>query len=330
MLDERLLARALPRPAQDASASALDEIMHLAQSAKYELAAARAGELLDSGCKDVRAFVVYALGVFSERGPGAVPALFGSIAGAVAAAGESALPPSSLRTFDTALRFGFRAMRAYLDFDERRPEAARRAWSQRLALDSKAGVLRESAALRRAIHAIIEAPLCDAELSAVVARLEAYCDRNAQQAHSVPRLAVVREPTPEPPPVTSQRRESEGASVTTPATGSFARRASDYEEEATTLTVSPALQHFVRKLEAFEHLVSSGNLAKAAIVAHDIRSVIAAFDPMIYLPNLLAPHFRLLSNNVEDLSPYWEQSGTPGWQALEQLYRVDLDAFVEG
>ncbi len=64
-------------------------------------------------------------------------------------------------------------------------------------------------------------------------------------------------------------------------------------------------------------------------MAHDVRNVIAAFDPMIYLPELLAPHFRLLSGSVDELSPYWEQSSTPGWQALEQLYRVDLDAFVD-
>ncbi len=87
MFDERLLARALPRPAQDASSRALDEIMHLAQSAKYEIAAERAGELLDAGCKDVRAFVVYALGVFAERGPAAVPALFDSITGVLSCQG---------------------------------------------------------------------------------------------------------------------------------------------------------------------------------------------------------------------------------------------------
>lgn len=303
--------------------------MHLAQSAKYDVAAARAGELLDAGCKDVRAFVVHALGVFAGRGPAAVPDLFDSIASAVSASGEPARPPSSLRPIDTALRFCFRTMKAHLDFDEHRPEAARQAWAQRLAPDSKSGVLRASESLRQAIHAIIEAPLCDAELGAVIERLEAYCERNAKQDPVAPRLTVVRERTPQPPQVTTPPPESERAPASTPTEMSFARRASDYEDDGTTLSVSPALQQFMRKLEAFEFLVSSGSVAKAAIVAQDIRSVIAAFDPMVYLPNLLAPHFRLLSNNVDALSPYWEQRGTPGWQALEQLYRVDLDAFID-
>ena len=95
------------------------------------------------------------------------------------------------------------------------------------------------------------------------------------------------------------------------------------------LAVSPALSQFMRKLEAFEELVQTENLAKAAVVAHDIRKIVADFDPMTYLPELLSPHFRLLTRNVEQLSPYWEQCDSPSWQALEQLYRVDIDGFID-
>jgi hypothetical protein len=338
MFDERLLARALPRPAQDASSRALDEVMHLAQSAKYELAAERAAELLDAGCKDIRPFVVYALGVFAERGPAAVPALFGSITGVLSAqARDSAASSSGQRTTDTALRFGFRIMRAHLDFDERRPEAERQAWVERLVPDSAGAVQRACSELREAIHAIIAAPLCEGELGAVVARLETYCSRHAPEKRAErpsARGEVPVEPqaTPMAPSETALASSPHDAPLPEArrAAQSFARRASDYEEDrAPALAVSPALRQFILKLEAFERLISSGSFAKAAIVAHDVRNVIAAFDPMIYLPDLLAPHFRLLSGTADELSQYGEQSATPGWQALEQLYRVDLEAFVE-
>jgi hypothetical protein len=336
MLDEKLLTRSLERAANDASSRALDEIMHLAQSAKYEPAAVLAAELLDAGCKDVRAFLVYALGVFAERGPASVPALFEPISAVLSGkVAESAPSPSVLRTTDTALRFGFRILRAHLDFDDRRPEVARQAWSQHVKSTTGASVQRACAELRKAIHALIEAPACDAELGAVIARLEAYCARTSPDKPPVlpiasPPPAVSEEPVtplvePEPVDVTP---EPPLPALSEAAPG-FARRASDFEVDPRSFSVSPALAQFVRKLEVFEYLVANASLAKAAIVAHDIRNVIANFDPMIYLPNLLAPHFRLLSGNADELAVHSAESSSPSWQALEQLYRVDLDAFVE-
>jgi hypothetical protein len=333
MFDEGLVTRALSRPEQDAPDSAIDEIMHLAQSANYRPAAQRAEELIDGGCRDVRAFVVYALGVFAERGPGAVPGLFDAISAVLSIPPDA--PPSSadLRTIDTALRFGFRMMKAQLDFDERQNEAARSVWVQYLPPGGVASVRRACAELREAIHAVVAAPICADEFAAVVTRLEAYCSRNTPDPKPL-RLVSSGTPSRAPEPASSPTDPATLApavleSTPPPRALSFARRASDYEADAKSLVVSPALQHFIRKLEAFEQLIESGSLGKAAIVADDIRSVVAAFDPMVYLPNLLAPHFRLLSDHVEGLSPFWEQGATLSRQALEQLYRVDLDAFVE-
>jgi hypothetical protein len=94
------------------------------------------------------------------------------------------------------------------------------------------------------------------------------------------------------------------------------------------IEVSPALEDFLQKLAAFEQLIERGDMTKAAVVAEDVRRVVESFDPRVYLPNVLAPHFRLLASNVEELSPFWEGMDSPQWRALEQLYRVDLEAFV--
>jgi hypothetical protein len=94
------------------------------------------------------------------------------------------------------------------------------------------------------------------------------------------------------------------------------------------LPVSAALERFIQKLEAFEALVQRGEMGKAAIVAQDVRRIVEHFDPRVYLPSLLAPHFRLLSSHIDEISPHWEASEGPAWQALEQLYQVDLEAFV--
>ncbi len=327
MLDEGLMSRALGRPAQDAAQSAIDEVMHLAQSASYQSAAQRAALLIETGCQDLRVFVAYGLGLFAERGPATAAASFDAISAllsATALTGNPSLP--ALRALDTTLRFAFRMMKAQLDFDERQNEAARQLWRQYLAPDSEGSVTRACSDLREAISALIETPLCTDELDAVVTRLDAYCARHARGEPPL-RAGAARAPaedvesSPEPGGRSSPALPREAAS--------FARRASDAQADGGSLAISPALQHFMDKLEAFEHLVANGSLHKASVVADDIRNVIAAFDPIIYLPSLLAPHFRLLSHHVEELAPYWEQGATAGRQALEQLYRVDLDAFVD-
>lgn len=331
MFDERQLARALTRPAQDVSARALDEIMHLAQRAEYEPAAERALELLDAGCKDVRAFVVYALAIFAERGPASVPVLFDALAALLPPRAANGASVAASRAADVALRFGFRTMRAHLDFDDRRPEAARQSWARHLASDTASAVATACADLRQALLAAFEEPLCEAELGAVVARLEAYCRRPQPEkpatslASGAPRMASEPTSEPEPEPVSAVL----AAPAPEPAQPTFARRASDQYPDFGALAVSPALHEFMRKLHAFELLLTSGNFAKAAIVASDVRAVIGAFDPVVYLPGLLAPHFRLLSQHADQLASQLEQSGSPGWQAFEQLYRVDLEAFLE-
>lgn len=326
MFDEGLLARALSRPPQDTSARELDEVMHLAQRAEYGPAAERAFQLIDAGCKDVRAFIVYALAVFAARGPAAVPSLFESVSALLPANRTSG---SATRATDTALRFGFRTMRAHLDFSERRPEATPLGWTEHLGADTAASVARACASLRSALLATFDDPLCEAELGAVTTRLEAYCARSKPMKSTkvAPLAEAPAEPEAEVEPVSAVM--SFVAPDSPPAPPAFARRAADYRPELGTLPISPALHDFIRKLQAFEHLLMSDSLAKAAIVASDIRSVITGFDPMTYLPALLSPHFRLLSQHGDALAAYEEHRSSPGGQALEQLYRVDLDAFLE-
>ena len=73
-----------------------------------------------------------------------------------------------------------------------------------------------------------------------------------------------------------------------------------------------------------------GDYARAAIVASDINRIVESFDPRVYLPRLFAGFYRRLAGGVGDLSPHWESAESFSWKALEQLYQVDLDAFLDG
>ncbi|HKO53048.1 MAG TPA: type VI secretion system protein IglI family protein [Polyangiaceae bacterium] len=343
MFDERLLARALARPAQETAGAALDEVMHLAQSAEYREAAERAGPLLEAGCHDARALVAYSLGLFAERGPASVPAIFAALAGLLSTLAAGNSPQPTARAADTALRFCFRTMKAHLDFEERQSMAARQTWA-RLVQDSDAPrTLDACSELQASIRAALATAHCETELANVAARLQAYFGRLTRAPVPEPNLvhvesAAARTVQPNLPelPCSSDGGNTPPVSAAVPpgdqrlaASPVFARRASDHDADLPLLELSPALYEFKRKLQIFELLVESGELAKAAIVAHDVRKIVTSFDPMVYLPNLLSPHFRLLSSHADQISTYWEQTSAPTWQALEQLYRVDLDSFVE-
>ncbi|GAB4556958.1 MAG: hypothetical protein Tsb0020_00650 [Haliangiales bacterium] len=115
-----------------------------------------------------------------------------------------------------------------------------------------------------------------------------------------------------------------GARPATRQRASAAPGAGDLDSEE-----APAMQLLRRKLRAFETLVERQDVAKAAIVASDLREIVQNFDPVVYLPKLFASYFRLLAASVDELLPYWMDSESPGWQAMEQFYRADLDAFLD-
>jgi hypothetical protein len=82
-------------------------------------------------------------------------------------------------------------------------------------------------------------------------------------------------------------------------------------------------------MRMFDTLIGRGDYAKAAIVANDIRYTLEHFDPVTYLPQLFAEYFKALHRAITDIAPFWQKNDTPTWHALEQVYRTDLDAFLE-
>lgn len=96
-----------------------------------------------------------------------------------------------------------------------------------------------------------------------------------------------------------------------------------------TLTVSPALAALLRKMHAFARLVEADDLARAAIVAEDIEAALDDFDPRAFLPGLLADHLRRVVAVADAMQARDDAQSAARRTALSQLYRADLDAFLE-
>lgn len=166
-------------------------------------------------------------------------------------------------------------------------------------------------ALRAAIEKVIEKSRALEQLSELENRIDSVFGRAPAPS--------ARAPAPTPPaaspeesedidlgPASAEEAENPGdLDADTDPIPPRAERSTAASGRARMIEVSPALEEFLKKIEAFVALVERGDMARAAVVAEDLRKAIESFDPRVYLPKLLAPYFRLLALRVEDLEPHW-------------------------
>lgn len=334
---------AAPGAALAAGDPRLQRLAALAAEGEYHAAAAAASELLEEGARDIRVLCHALLGVFLERGAPGLPDLFEGVSSWLGA-GWAELGPSRRKEAisETALGWLFRTVLEQASFHEQRRDEAWQAWFQ--ACD--AALLGRTQEALAGARAAMSAALGEAACAEPLGRLEAWIRRSlAPAARAAAEAAAAK--------AAMERRAAEEAAAAHEEReeGDEELEAEDEEPEdedepeppepavsrgrpghsaAITIEVSPALAQLLRRIEAFQALVDRDEIARAAVVAHDLQRAIDAFDPRRYLPGILAAYCGLLSARIEDIAPCWEEAGSPAWRALEQLYEVDLEAFVEG
>jgi hypothetical protein len=84
-----------------------------------------------------------------------------------------------------------------------------------------------------------------------------------------------------------------------------------------------------RKLALFQEVLAQGEMVKAAVIAMDVNQLLESFDPKKYFPDLFSSYFTNMVNYGDEINGIIEMSGSPNWQALVNLYEVDLDKFKD-
>lgn len=344
MLDLGLLEKALEGDGKDADETRLHTVENSLVSDVLGAAdTARIG--LEKGATDVRLLTAYALGAFVEQGPKALPAILDALRKAVAERWHSLRPEDRKgRVVDGSYSRLFRSMVSHVDVHEKMQDATFRAWIRSADHDSVGGpALRASSALRDALIEALETPQSTGPLSELDARVRVHFDRHPAPAKPAPRPAPEPEPEPEaatpneaspgegggepsgePAPAESPGGEAEDTESDRATAG--ARE----EAPAGTIAVSPAFAQLLRKIDAVGELLSRGDTERAAVVADDVRRTLKQFDPKVFFPEVFLPYFRLLSENIDEIAPHWKDVGSPRWEALAELYQVDLKAFLDG
>jgi hypothetical protein len=90
-----------------------------------------------------------------------------------------------------------------------------------------------------------------------------------------------------------------------------------------------SLDNLSRKLKIFEALIEKNDYLKAAVIANDIDYSIQNFDPLSYFPKLFAKYFSICAKHVAALTEQYEKKESLQVKALVNLYRTDLEMFLD-
>lgn len=102
-------------------------------------------------------------------------------------------------------------------------------------------------------------------------------------------------------------------------------------ESATKEILSPSepMLLLCRKIQAFAKFIEEQKFEKAALVAEDISLIMKNFDPSLFFPKLFSKYFALAATHIGALAQEWENKNPLRWEAMQKLYQIDLDGFIE-
>ena len=300
----------------------LSDIATLMQDGKYEEAAAQSEAILEEQIYDIRIIGYFLYGHFIDQGVGAMADIYLSMRDLLRD-NLDALGPVRNREkhIQTILNWLMKQLIKKLQYEEEKNSDLYEGWISEVSSDQVQEALDAGDELRRTLGPVLE----DAAGSVLDGLIKVNDWLTAFQ-----RL-VYREPEPEEEP---EKWEEEEAGEEVDEAPRKAERKEPYvsiprlDEDEISVEGSFHLKLLIRKLEAFDRLISAEKYSSAALIADDINSIIANFDPKIYFPKLFTRFSFQLAANINELVAFEEHKNGAEWQAMQELYKVDLESFV--
>lgn len=315
------------KPGLDTIDPRFSDIAALVQGGRYEEAAKRADEVLKEKIYDIRIIGYFLYGHFIERGLTALTDICLCLA-ELLSDNMNALGPVRNREkhIQTILNWLMKQTMKTIQYEEEKKKGLYNKWISGVSSDQVQEALDASDKLRRVLGPVLEdaaGPILDGmmKINDWLASFQRLVYREPEpepEEEKVPEAAEIVETEEEIAPV-FQEEERE----------SFFEPALEAEEKATGIEGSHHLKILMKKLEAFDTLISAQKYASAAIVSDDINAIIANFDPRLYFPKLFIKFILQYTANINNLVAYAEYKDSLAWHALQELYKVDLESFVD-
>ncbi len=303
-------------PELDGSDERLERITGLVAKSAYAEAAREAEGLLRGGVYDVRLVGPYLLGLFLEEGLESLPILFHSLSSTLLYNWQSFGPRERKEVFaDGSLRWLFKVLNKHIEHHDRLKNDTWKRWSA----PANREPLEQALALGEEIFSSFSRVMPRNGCEAPFRRLTQWMEGHLQSL-PLPAPPPAPEPVDEPPeedtPMRARAPEAEPP------------RAAPVPE-GPTIPVSPAMAQLMRRLAAFDTLMERQDFRRASVVAADVLHLMEHFDPRVYLPTLFSKFFAGLSAHADEVESLMQQgTDSLSFRALDQLYRVDLEAFV--
>ncbi|NNC18493.1 hypothetical protein HJC22_22520 [Corallococcus exiguus] len=329
LLDVEFTTAPVPLDESEGPDPRLEAITGFVAKSEYANAARAAEGLLRQGVRDVRVVGPYLFGHFFAEGMKALPVLFRSLKRTLTENWDFFGPMEKKLVFaDTGLRWLLKMMGKHLEHHSRLKDAQWQAWTAPGNREPIEEALTLGDPLIAAL-AILQKPACMDAMRSLLGALRSH-------AQGVPFLPPPEEPQSEAPepelaaaPDDDEEEDDEGEEEeeVRPVRRKKAARQEE-QDSGPSVPMSPALALLVRKLSAFEALVEKEDYSKASVIAVDVLATVERFDPRVFLPQLFSGFFNGLAQHAEAIEPMLHNTETLSFRAMDQLYRVDLDAFL--
>ena len=311
-------------PGLDTIDPRLSDIATLMQDGKYEEAAAQSEAILEEQIYDIRIIGYFLYGHFIDQGVGAMADIYQCLANLLRD-NLDALGPAKNREkhIQTILNWLMKQLIKKLQREEAKNTSIYEGWISEVSSDQVQEALDAGEDLRRALGPVLEdaaGPVLDG-LMKVNEWLTAF------------QRLVYREPEPEPEEETEDLGDEEAKEGIEEERQEAGRKEAyvsipRLDEDEISVEGSFHLKLLIRKLEAFDRLISAEKYSSAALIADDINSIIADFDPKVYFPKLFTRFSLRFAANINELVAFEEHKNSVEWQAMQELYKVDLESFV--
>ncbi len=301
------------------------DIATLVQEGNYEEAAAGAEAILAEKIYDIRIIGYFFYGHFVERGIPALADIYLCLVDILNDNLEAIGPVKNrVKHLQTILNWLIKQVTKQLLYEEEKKSGLFEEWTTSVTTDQVEEVLDASDKLRRSLGPILEdaaGPVFDG-LTKINDWLKAFqrLIYRAPEPEAAQEEQVEEEP-PEGAIFDQEPRQQEKRRFMAPGL--------EAGEDASSIEGSYHLKLLMRKLDAFDYLISEAKYANAAVVADDINTIIASFDPRIYFPKLFTRFALLSAAHVNELTSYAEYKESPAWTSLQELYKIDMDSFIE-
>jgi hypothetical protein len=319
MLEIQLLLNPLTpneNPGLDTLDPRFQEIAGFVEAGEFIRASEQTQTLLKEGIVDIRVISYFLYGAFLEGG---LAGLSNVLAGLASLLGPNwpAVGPAQKKDkhAENGVAWFLSRLVKKLKGEEEAKSDEWTKWLEQVPVDKVDAITQQIEAVKTAQNAAAPSQKLADAIKALEDWVRAY--RGFVEAEAKKNAAS--EPPPEEPKAEEEAAPEEGARP----------RPAAAPTDGFVVEGSIHLQELGRKLAAFEQLVKRKEFARASVVYQDVTTIVDHFDPRVFIPKMFGSFYALSMRHLDELLPDLEKKETPGWKAMDQLYRVDVETFTK-